>query len=266
MTSTTRAHTVKYTPDAYLVRDAAGATVERFPFDADDFHGSRRVAYRAALAHAAELDAAAEAAEVSTEIAAGGEVADTRRAVYLEQGYGTWAIRFCDTNEIDQVEATRTWALEACNDLGYRVAYEVWNTRVPANQMNPAVQAEIDAGRLVVYYKDDPRPEPTPAANEPAPFPPWPQAEVLDTAGSVIYTGSLPRCQGFADGRREYGYTLTVRVISPDDTAPPAVPHSDNDPEPTPPTPAAARVLWTWEGSASVLQAVIAERRQLVAA
>ncbi len=50
--------TVKHTPAAYLVQDAAGATVATFAFDGDDFHGSRRPAYRAALAKAAQLEAA----------------------------------------------------------------------------------------------------------------------------------------------------------------------------------------------------------------
>lgn len=64
-TKSTTAHTVRHTPDAYLVLDPSGATVATFDFDAEDFHGSRRIAYRDALAYAAELDEAADAALVT---------------------------------------------------------------------------------------------------------------------------------------------------------------------------------------------------------
>lgn len=56
-------HTVKHTPRAYLVLCPAGHRVARYPFDPDEFHSSRRVAYREALDDAAVRDEALAVAE-----------------------------------------------------------------------------------------------------------------------------------------------------------------------------------------------------------
>jgi len=80
--------------------------------------------------------------------------------VYLEQSdtnLACWYIRHCDTHEALHVEPSgRGWALEACKDLDYHVEYEVWPHPMPANQMNPLLQTQIDAGELIVRYKDEP--------------------------------------------------------------------------------------------------------------
>lgn len=80
-------------------------------------------------------------------------------AVYLEQtdtASACWYVRQCDTQEVLHVEPSgRGWALEACKELNYHIEYEVWPRRIPANQMNPLLQAQIDAGELLIRYKED---------------------------------------------------------------------------------------------------------------
>lgn len=80
--------------------------------------------------------------------------------VYLEQSdtnLACWYVRHRDTQEVLHVEPSgRGWALEACKDLNYHIEYELWPRRIPANQMNPLLQAQIDT--LDVRYKEDLRP------------------------------------------------------------------------------------------------------------
>lgn len=86
----------------------------------------------------------------------------TLTPVYLEQSetdLACWYIRDCNTQEVLHIEVSgRGWAYEACKDLHYQVVYELWPRRIPMNQGNPLIQAQVDRGELVILYHNEPVP------------------------------------------------------------------------------------------------------------